>query len=150
MTSLLFPTRSNTTAQDVVLLVVRVAVGVVLVAHGWQKFFTYGLSGTAANFEQMGVPLATVSATVAAVIELVGGLLLIVGLVVPLVGALLAVEMIGALVLVHAPNGIFVDAGGYELVLVIAAVGALFAVFGAGSYSLDRVLAANRKAPIAA
>ena len=76
----------------------------------------------------------------AAVVELVGGILLIAGLLVPLVGLLVAVDMAGALLFVHAPNGVFVDAGGFELVLVIGALGVVYAGLGAGAYSVDRFI----------
>ena len=52
------------------------------------------------------------SISIGALVELVGGILLIVGFAVPLVGLLVAVDMAGALIFVHAPNGVFVDAGG--------------------------------------
>ena len=45
------------TARDVLLLVARVLIGIVLIAHGWQKFATYGIAGVTASFEKMGVPL---------------------------------------------------------------------------------------------
>lgn len=139
MTSLIFGARTTSTRQDVALLIGRIALGIVLIAHGWQKYFTFGLSGAAASFEKMGVPLPTVSATFAATVELVGGILLIVGLLVPLIGLLVAVDMIGALVFVHASNGVFVGDGGYELVLLIGALGVIFAGLGAGGYAVDRL-----------
>jgi len=76
---------------------------------------------------------------------------LIVGLLVPLVGLLIAINMIGALVFVHASNGIFVGDGGYELVLVIAALGVIFAGLGAGSYAVDRLFSpASQRDAVAA
>ena len=140
MTSLLLGSRTASARQDIALLLGRIALGIVLIAHGWQKLFTFGLSGVAASFDQMDVPLATASATFAAVVELVGGILLIAGLLVPLVGLLVAVDMAGALLFVHARNGVFVDAGGFELVMVIGALGVLYAGLGAGAYSVDRFI----------
>ena len=60
-------------ARDALLLVARVLLGVVLIAHGWQKFATYGIGGTAGSFAQMGIPLPAVAAVFAAVVELAGG-----------------------------------------------------------------------------
>ncbi len=142
--------RSGTTStrQDVVLLLGRLALGIVLVAHGWQKFFTFGLSGAAGSFAQMGVPLSSASATFAAVVELVGGIALIIGFAVPLVGVLVAVDMAGALLFVHAPNGVFVADGGYELVLVIGALALVLAGVGAGRYSVDGIITARRRAAV--
>ena len=148
MTTLIFGKRTSSprqsARQDTALLIGRIALGIVLVAHGWQKFFTFGISGVAANFDKMGIPLATASATFAGVVELIGGILLIIGLAVPLVGLLVAIDMTGALLFVHAPNGVFVDGGGYELVLVIGALGVVFAGVGAGAYALDRLVAGRR------
>lgn len=132
---------NNTVLRDVTLLVTRVALGVVFVAHGWQKFTEWGLDGTSAAFGQMGVPLPTVSAWFAAVVELAGGAALIAGIAVPLVGLLLAIDMVGALLIVHAGNGVFVSAGGFELVLTLAAAALLVAVSGAGRFSVDRLIA---------
>jgi putative oxidoreductase len=132
---------NNTIPRDVVLLVTRVAVGVVFIAHGWQKFSEWGLDGTSAAFGQMGVPLPAVSAWFAAVAELAGGVALVAGVAVPVVAALLAVDMLGAFLLVHAGNGVFVGTGGFELVAALAAASLLFAVFGAGRFSVDRLIA---------
>ncbi len=148
MTSTLFGSTTTSTRQSTALLVGRVALGVVLIAHGWQKYFTFGISGVTASFEQMGVPAAGAAAVFAATVELVGGIALIVGLLVPVVGLLVAVDMAGALLFVHAPNGVFVDAGGYELVLVIGALAVVFAGLGAGAYSIDRLLAGKQRASV--
>lgn len=150
MTHLIFGPTTTTTRQDLALLIGRIALGVVLIAHGWQKFFTYGIAGATASFEQMGIPLAGAAAIFAATVELVGGILLIVGLAVPLVGALIAIDMIGALLFVHASNGVFVGDGGYELVLVIGALGVVFAGVGAGGYAIDRLIAGRQRARVSA
>ena len=130
--------------RDVVLLVARVLVGIVLLAHGWQKFATYGIEGTAGSFAQMGVPLPVVSAAFAAVVELVGGAALLLGAATVVAGLLVVLEMLGAFLLVHVGNGVFVADGGYELVGVIAAAALLLAAVGAGRYSVDGVLAGRR------
>ncbi|WP_246179211.1 DoxX family protein [Actinomadura decatromicini] len=48
--------------------------------------------------------------------------------------------MAGAFWFVHMDNGLFSEKGGYEYVMVLAAVSVLFALTGAGRYSLDAVL----------
>ena len=60
------------TTSDIVILIARVAVGVTLLAHGWQKFFTNTIDGTSTFFESMDVPAATAAAIFAATVELVG------------------------------------------------------------------------------
>ncbi len=132
-------------ARDLAVLVTRVAVGLVFLAHGWQKLFTNGIDGTAAFFEQVGVPAATGAAWFATLVELAGGAALILGLAVPVAGLLLVVDMIGAFAFVHAGAGLFVEQGGYELVLTLGAAALLLAATGAGRYGLDHLLAGRRR-----
>lgn len=132
--------------RDAALLVARLLLGVVLIAHGSQKVFTWGIGGTAQAFEGMGVPLAPVSAVFSALVELVGGVLLLVGAATAVVGVLVVLNMLGAALIVHVPNGIMVSNGGWELVGVIAAAALVLAAVGAGRYSVDHVIA-GRRAP---
>ena len=133
--------------RDLAILLTRVAVGLVFFAHGWQKLFTNGIDGTAAFFDQVGVPAASAAAWLAALIELAGGAALILGLAVPAAGLLLLLDMIGAFVFVHAGAGLFVDQGGYELVLTLGAAALLLTASGAGRYSADHLLTAGRRTP---
>ncbi|MDR7302305.1 DoxX family protein [Haloactinomyces albus] len=130
--------------RDLVLLLARVVVGVVFIAHGLQKFLQWGIDGTAASFAGMGIPLPTVSAWATALIETVGGAALLAGLALPLVGVLLAATMVGALLLVHLGNGLFASGGGYEYVLVLA-VASLALGFSGGTLTLDRALSGSRR-----
>ena len=127
-------------ARDAAALLVRIGLGIVFIAHGWQKLSTNGIDGTAAFFDQAGVPLPTASAWAAALLELGGGVALVLGALVPVVSALLVMDMLGAYVFVHAGNGVFVQDGGYELVLALGAACVLLAVIGAGRMSLDHLL----------
>ncbi|MCU1671425.1 MAG: DoxX family protein [Blastococcus sp.] len=132
--------------RNLVLLLARVAIGMVFFAHGWQKLFTNGVDGTAAFFEKAGVPAAHLSAWYAALVELIGGAALVLGIAVPVAGTLLAVDMLGAYLFVHAGNGLFVEEHGYELVLTLGAASLLLAAVGPGRYSLDHLLFGRRKA----
>jgi putative oxidoreductase len=122
------------------LLVLRVVAGAIMIVHGWQKFFVDGISGVSAFFGTVGVPLAGVSAVAVATIELLGGALLIAGLGTRVVGALFAAAMVGAIVFVHAANGFLAATGGYEFVLLLAAVGAALALTGGGRYAVDALI----------
>ncbi|MFG3700213.1 DoxX family protein [Micromonospora sp. NPDC047620] len=135
-----------TTVRDVAMLLARIGVGIVFFAHGWQKLVTNGVDGTAAFFDQAGVPLPTMSAWFATGVELLGGAALILGAVVPIAGVLLALDMLGAFIFVHAGNGLFVDKGGYELVLVLGAASLLLAAVGAGRLSVDHLLTGRHRA----
>jgi putative oxidoreductase len=130
--------------RDAALLVARLLLGVVLIAHGWQKVVTNGLGGTAEAFARMGVPAAPISAAYAGVVELVGGALLLVGAATAVVGVLVVLDMLGAALLVHVGNGVMASDGGWELVGVIGAVALVLAAVGAGRYSVDHALAGRR------
>ena len=120
--------------------ILRIVTGFLFAAHGWQKFNEFTIAGTQAAFAQMGVPAANVAAPVIATLELVGGVALILGVLTRVFAALLAVNMLGALFLVHAPAGIYAETGGYELVLILAAAALAVALVGAGKVSVDKVL----------
>ncbi|MBB5955132.1 putative oxidoreductase [Saccharothrix tamanrassetensis] len=124
--------------RDVAALIGRIGVGVVFFAHGWQKITEWGIDGTAQAFQGMGVPLPTLAAWYATLVELAGGALLIAGAALPIVGILLALDMFGALVIVHLPNGLL-GQGGYELVLVLG-VAALALGFNGGALTVDRLI----------
>lgn len=126
--------------KDLALLIARVGIGVIFVAHGWQKFFTNGIAKTQAGFDAMGAPLPDVSAIVAATVELVGGFALIAGIATPIAGILLFLDMVGAFFIVHIDKGIFVSEGGYELVLALGVASLLIAAIGAGRLSIDALL----------
>ncbi|XBB66795.1 DoxX family protein [Nocardioides sp. WV_118_6] len=127
-------------AQDAGLLVARLLLGLVLVAHGWQKLDTYTIDGTTASFDEMGVPVPRAAATFAAFAELGGGLLLVLGLLTPVAALLVVLDMVGAWYFAHRDQGIFADAGGGELVMVIGAVALVLGVLGSGRLSLDGLL----------
>lgn len=132
--------------RDVALLLARILLGVVLIAHGWQKLVTNGIGATSQSFTEMGVPLPPVSATFAAVVELVGGALILAGAATAIVGLLVVLDMIGAAVLVHLSKGVFASDGGWELVGMIAAAALLVAATGAGRYSVDHAMTARQRA----
>lgn len=131
---------TSTAFRDASLLVARIGIGVIFIAHGWQKFSTWGIDGTQAAFAGMDVPLADVSAIAAATIELVGGIALLVGFATRIAGVLLFLNMLGAFLIVHVGNGIFVGDGGYELVLALGVASLLIAGVGAGRFSVDAVV----------
>jgi putative oxidoreductase len=135
---------NQSTLTNTALTVLRVIVGFIFAAHGWQKFTEFTIAGTQAAFGKMGVPAADVVAPIVATIELVGGIALIAGVLTRVFGALLALDMLGALFLVHAPAGLFAEKGGYELVLALAAAAAAVALTGAGRISIDAAVFGRR------
>ena len=132
--------RGMETLQDASILLARVGIGIIFVAHGWQKFFTLGVSRVGEQFAGMGVPQPHVTAAIVAGVELAAGVALIAGILTPLAGILLGVDMVGAFYFVHATNGPFVAENGWELVVALGVGALLIAAVGAGRFSVDRVL----------
>ncbi|WP_217142530.1 DoxX family protein [Streptomyces sp. AC627_RSS907] len=135
--------------RDLGLLLLRLGTGGVLAAHGAQKLLGWfgggGITGTGQAMEAMGYAPGRASATAAGLAEAGGGTLLALGLATPAAGAAAAGAMAGAAA-VHAPNGFFAQAGGYEYAVSLGLTAAGLAVTGPGRLSLDQVLghAVNR------
>jgi putative oxidoreductase len=130
--------------MDLALLVLRLVVGLLFAAHGAQKLFGVlgggGLEGTAGMFDNIGLRPGWLQARVAGTAELVGGLLIALGLFTPFAAAALIAVMVAAIVTVHAPNGIWNTNQGYEFNLVLIAAVFALAGIGAGAWSLDNAL----------
>ncbi|WP_416446296.1 DoxX family protein [Leucobacter sp. HNU] len=142
---------TNTTrpTADAGLLVLRIVAGGIFAAHGAQKIFEYTIPGTVDAFAGMGAPLPAIVAPVIAFLELIGGVLLILGLLTRPVALLLAVDMLGAMVLVHFAAGLWVGEGGYEFVAVLGAAALALAFTGAGRFALDPAVLRGRAAVLA-
>ncbi|ACZ89952.1 DoxX family protein [Streptosporangium roseum] len=130
---------------DLAALIARLVLGVVFIAHGWQKLSSGGIDATTAGFATMGVPMPRVAATFAILVELGGGILLLLGLLTPLVGFLIAVDMLGAFIFAHMGKGVFVSEGGFELVGALGSAALLLAAGGAGRFSLDHLIFGRRR-----
>ncbi|SEG80321.1 putative oxidoreductase [Nonomuraea solani] len=131
----------NRVAFDVAALIARIVTGVIFVAHGWQKWQA-GLGATTLGFREMGIPLPELAAGFATVVETVGGIFLILGLLVRPVGLLLLVNMLGAIAFVHGGNGILSANGGWEFPGALAVLSLLFLALGGGRIGLDGIFGA--------
>jgi putative oxidoreductase len=127
--------------MEIGILLLRVAVGLTMAAHGSQKVFGwfggYGLDGTGKFFEALGFHPGRRHALAAGFVEIAGGLLLAIGFLTPLAAALIASVMVVAAVTVHWKNGFFITSGGYEFNLVLGVAALSLAFTGPGPLSLD-------------
>ena len=123
------------------LAVLRIVAGGIFIAHGYMKLFVMGLPAATGFFTQVGAPLPSISAPLVTFLEIFGGIALILGLFTRPLALLLALDMLGAIVLVQIGKGLV---GGYELELLLMVTAIALALAGAGEYSLDRILAARK------
>jgi putative oxidoreductase len=121
-------------------LLLRLALGVLFIAHGSVKLFVYKPKWTAAYFESLGLPGFVGYFTMAA--ELGGGSLLILGFATTIVALLLVPLMLGTIVMVHGSKGWMFNNpdGGWEYPAFWSVALVVQAMLGSGPYSLGRVL----------
>lgn len=118
-------------------LVLRVGLGVMFIAHALLKYFVFTLPGTVGFFEKIGLPGPLAYAVFAA--ELVGGVLLVLGVATRWVALALVPVLLGA-AWVHLPNGWVFSApnGGWEYPAFLAAAALAQAMLGDGAHALRR------------
>ena len=131
--------------KPLALLLLRLALGIIFIFHGYPKLFTHTRE-TMQMFEHMGFP--GYFAYVAGTFEFFGGIMLILGLFTRIAGLLLAGEMAIALWRVHLPQGPITMVKNYEFPLTLAVAAFTLATVGAGLISLDQaIFGGGRKAP---
>ncbi|ATC87621.1 DoxX family protein [Pseudoalteromonas arctica] len=126
-------------------LILRVPVGLILAAHGAQKLFAwfgdYGLEGTGQWMASIGLEPGYWLAMMAGSAEFFGGIALAIGLLTRPAAVVAGFTMLIAIFSVHISNGLFMANNGYEYALTLLVVTTVLAIQGAGSFSLDNVLA---------
>ncbi|AGG66293.1 DoxX family protein [Corynebacterium callunae] len=126
--------------RDAALLIFRAVLGVIFVAHGWEKLFIAGITKTTGQFSAWGVPQPKLSAWITAIAELLGGGLLVVGLLTTFVAGAMALLIAAAMYFVHLDAGFFISEGGIEYPLLLVVSLLMIVVFGSGRASVDGVL----------
>jgi len=126
---------------DIAALLLRLALGPMLIAHGWNKVFgAGGLAGTTRWFEGLGLRPAGMHARLAAFSEITAGALVTVGLFCGLAAAAFVGLMLVATLTDHRGKGYFVFKGGAEYTVLVAMVALGYACLGPGTWSLDEAL----------
>jgi putative oxidoreductase len=116
--------------SDLALLVLRVALAAILLHHGLPKVMDFG--GTVAGFQSMHVPAPTLTAVFAAIAEVIGGILILLGIAVDIAGLLVVIDMLGAIITVQLPKGF----SGWEHEFSILAMALALALAGPGRYAV--------------
>jgi putative oxidoreductase len=136
-------------ATALTMTILRVAVGVIMTVHGFQKLTD--LAATEAGFANMGIPLPAVTALLATAGEFLGGLGLILGLLTRIAAFGVFCTMAVAVFFVHLPNGLLASNNGFEFPLTLLCAAFFFIAAGAGPISLDawlsRVVGARHERP---
>ncbi|MEH7226586.1 DoxX family protein [Bacillus sp. JJ1566] len=120
-------------------LVIRVVLGIIFFIHGLDKF-RGGVENTAGWFESIGIPGFVAYGV--AVVELVGGIMLVLGLFSRIVSILFGIVMVGAIVKVKLAIGFFGNGqmAGYELDLAFLAMAVMLAITGSKAFALDQLI----------
>jgi putative oxidoreductase len=126
-------TKSLNNLQPLGALIMRLALGVSMAVHGYEKVIPHGALNHHVHYiTSLGLPhwLGYVSAYT----EFVGGILLIIGLLTRLASALIAINMLVAFFYVGIHQGF----GIYSYILALVALGIMLTFYGAGALALDR------------
>jgi putative oxidoreductase len=136
------------TEDDVSVLIARLFLGVVILPHGWQKllgmFGGFGFSATVDFFVNSGIPAAV--AFLIIIGESFGAVGLIVGFLSRLAALGITLIMLGAIFLVHLPNGFFMNwssnqpGEGFEYHLLAIGLALVVLIKGGGKWSVDRAI----------
>jgi putative oxidoreductase len=126
---------------DLGIVILRVTLGAILFAHGWNHFFGGGrLPGAARWFESLGLRPGMLHAWLASATEVAAGAGLVLGLgTVAACAACVGLMAVAGLV-AHRPNGFFVFRDGYEYVLMLATAAVALGAAGPGALALDNVI----------
>ena len=132
-----------TPSHDFAEPILRIALGGILIPHGCQKLFGMfggmGLTANAALFDRIGYTPGMFWGTLVGWTELIGGILLMLGLFTRFAAAAVVIFMIVAVKFTSA-KGFFWTNGGFEFPLLIGLCALFFLIRGGGPLSLDRTV----------
>lgn len=130
--------------QDIGLLIARAIFGAVMVYHGWNRW-QGGIQAQADYLTQYGLPEPQLFAWGSVVLEVVGGILMIFGVLTPAVAAVFFAQFLMIVLWVQWRNGFNVHNNGYEYNAILAALSLMFVVFGAGRAGVDNLFRNPRR-----
>jgi putative oxidoreductase len=147
MTMTTVNTTGTRTLRDLVLLLARIGLGIIMLGHAKLEYDFAGGSivGVGELFAQSGIPLPAITGPANVLFEFVGGVAMILGLAVPIVGVLMALNMVGAWALVHTSPLFSMDHNGPELAIMIGLLSLVLAVTGSGRFGLDHLIVARSR-----
>jgi putative oxidoreductase len=120
--------------QPLALLILRLALGTIMIAHGWQKIADH-MQGITGMIHHMGLPTITAYLVVGA--EFVGGILVVIGFLTRLAAFAIFIDMLVAILKVHLPHGLFSSNGGFEFPMACGAIAFALTFTGAGPIAID-------------
>lgn len=123
--------------RDISLLLARIGMGIVLLAHGWYRWQVMTVPREVEFLETAGLSNATAIVWLVIAFEVVGGVLLIFGLATPLVG--LGIILLNAATVVLVKDEFYLQQQGWEYNAVQGVVGLLLLAHGSGRAGLDNL-----------
>lgn len=127
-----------TASKSTLLLVLRITLGIIFIAHGSQKLFGFfggpGIDGFINYLASMDVPEWMAYCSMFA--EFFGGLSVLLGIATEFGALAMIGNMLGAIYLVHGSNGFFIQNNGYEYALCLIVLAAIVLLAGPGEYSV--------------
>lgn len=136
---------SLTVFRDLALLIARIAFGLILVARGWRRWTSDGgMQAQIDYLRQFGTPQAEVFAWGGTLLEIIGGLFLIFGLLTPIVALVVLVQQGMVIAWTSWFRGPWLENGGYEYNVIQACLALLLVAFGAGRLAIDQLFRRSR------
>lgn len=119
---------------DLAILILRIAVGVIFIIAGWGKIT--GIEGTQGFFGNIGIPAAGLMAWVVALVEFVGGIMVLIGLYIRVPSILLAIIMVVAIFTVKMGG----EFSGMRIDITLLAMSLALFILGSGKISVEHLI----------
>ncbi|OYN88575.1 DoxX family protein [Parenemella sanctibonifatiensis] len=125
--------------RDFALLIARLGLGAIMVANGWRRWQVEGVQTQVTYLEQFATPFPEVMVWGSIILELLGGLLLLFGVLTPLIGVAVVVQQVMIVVWTNWWQGFFHENNGFEFNIALACLGLIFVAFGGGRGAVDQL-----------